>query len=106
MPSTPSLRIEPHGVVGFRGDSRCLVAALDGSDGSSIAGRVELRHGVFGEVAAFAGLPFVVHVAQDGADEADDGRLVREDADDSGLAFKDLPSAAAAFDAALAKITA
>ena len=32
-------------------------------------------------------LPFVVDVGQDCADEADDGGLVREDADDAGSAF-------------------
>jgi hypothetical protein len=32
-------------------------------------------------------LPFVVHIGQDGADEADDGGVVREDADDAGAAF-------------------
>ena len=32
-------------------------------------------------------MPFVVHIGQDGADEADDGGVVREDADDAGAAF-------------------
>jgi hypothetical protein len=39
---------------------------------------------LFGEVAAFAGLPLVVYVGEDGADEADHGRLVREDPDHPG----------------------
>ena len=38
-------------------------------------GLADLGHGFFGEVAAFVGGPFVVGVGQDGADEADDGRL-------------------------------
>src|SRR5829696_7431446 len=53
----------------FEEDSRCLVAAVDGGDGFSMAGRVELCHGSFGEVAAVADLPLVVHVVEDGADE-------------------------------------
>jgi hypothetical protein len=40
-----------------------------------------------GQVAAIGDLPFVVDVGQDGADEADHGWLVGEDADDAGAAF-------------------
>lgn len=39
------------------------------------------------------GLPFVVQVAQDGADEADDGWFVREDADNAGSSLEALMSA-------------
>jgi hypothetical protein len=49
------------------------VAGFDCGDGSSITAGVELGHGGFGEVAAVGDLPFVVHVGQHGADEADDG---------------------------------
>jgi len=63
------------------------VAGFDCGDGSSIAGWVDLGHGGLGEVAAVGDLPFVVDVSQDRADEADDGGLVREDADDAGSAF-------------------
>src|SRR6266540_4614205 len=49
---------------GLRVDLRCLRAAVDRGGGVSIAGRVELGHGAIGEVAAFAGLPLVVHVGQ------------------------------------------
>jgi hypothetical protein len=41
----------------------------------------------FGEVAALTGLPFVVHVGEHRADEADHGRVVGEDADHAGSAF-------------------
>ena len=75
--------IESRGVVGFEGFSMSS-RRVDSGDDSSIAGWVELRHRVFGEVAAFAGLPLVVHVGEDGADEADHGRFVREDADHPG----------------------
>jgi hypothetical protein len=63
------------------------VAGRDGGDGSSIADRVDLGHGAFGEVAAVGDLPFVVGVDEDGADESDDGGFVGEDADDAGSAF-------------------
>ena len=63
------------------------VAGFDCGDGFSIAGWVDLGHGGLGEVAAVGDLPFVVDVGQDRADEADDGGLVREDADDAGSAF-------------------
>ena len=78
---------EPRGVVGFEVDPRCLLAAVDRGDGASIAVGVEQRHGSFGEVAAVAGLPLVVHVGQDGADEADHGGGVGEDPDDAGSAL-------------------
>jgi hypothetical protein len=52
------------------------VAGFDCGDGSSITAGVELGHGGFGEVAAVGDLPFVVHIGQHGADEADDGGLV------------------------------
>jgi hypothetical protein len=48
--------------VGFEVDRRCLLAAVDRGDCSSIAVRVEQRHGSLAEIAAVAGLPFVVHV--------------------------------------------
>lgn len=38
----------------------------------------------FAEVATVADLPFVVLFSQDGSDEADDGVVVGEDADDVG----------------------
>ena len=63
------------------------VAGSDCGDGSSITAGVELGHGGFGEVAAVGDLPFVVHVGQHGADEADDGGLVGEDPDHPGAAF-------------------
>ena len=52
------------------------VAGLDGDDGTSIAGGVELGHRALGEVAAVGDLPFVVGVVQHGTDEADDGGFV------------------------------
>ena len=64
-----------------------LVAGCELGDVVSIALGVEDRHRAFGEVAAVAGLPFVVHIGQDRADEADDSGVVREDADDTGAAF-------------------
>ena len=54
--------------------------------GDGISFGVEQVHGVFGEVAAVGGLPFVVEVGQDGADEADCGGFVGEDPHDSGAA--------------------
>ena len=51
-------------MVGFEVDPRRLLAALDRGDDTSIAVGVEQRHGSFGEVAAFAGLPLVVHVGE------------------------------------------
>jgi hypothetical protein len=48
-----------------------LVAAVEGGNDVSIALGVELGHRAFGEVAAVAGLPFVVHVGEDGTDEWD-----------------------------------
>jgi hypothetical protein len=53
----------------------------------SIARGVEQRHGAFGEIAAIAGLPFVVDVGQDGADETDDGGVVGEDTHEAGPAL-------------------
>ena len=66
------------------------VAGSDCGDSTSIAGRVELGHRALGEVAAVGDLPFVVGIVQHGANKADDGGLVGEDADDPGSAF-DLP---------------
>jgi hypothetical protein len=63
------------------------VASSDFGDDSSIAGRVELGHRALGQVATVRDLPFVVGVVQHGSDEADDGGLVGEDADDAGAAF-------------------
>ena len=63
------------------------VAIFDCGDQSSIADRVDLGHGAFGEVAAVGDLPLVVEVVEDGADEADDAGLVGEDADDASAAF-------------------
>ena len=74
-------------MVGFEVGPRCLLAAAERGDGFSIAVGIEQVHGVFGEVAAVAGLPFVVYVGEDGADEADDGGVVGENADDAGAAF-------------------
>ena len=61
-----------------------LFAAFDSGDESSIAVGVQQRHGAVGEVAAFVGLPFVVGVREDGADEADDGGLVGAPLSSSG----------------------
>ena len=47
------------------------VAGCELGDELSIALGVEQRHRAFGEVAAIAGLPLVVHVGEDCADEAD-----------------------------------
>ena len=63
------------------------VAGCEFGDLVSIALGVEECHRAFGEVAAVAGLPFVVDVGEDGADEADDGGFVGEDPHDAGSAF-------------------
>jgi hypothetical protein len=63
------------------------VAGFDCGDESSIAARVDLGHGSFGEVAAVGDLPLVVEVVQHRSDEADDAGLIREDPDDAGSAF-------------------
>ena len=63
------------------------VAGCEFGDVVSIALGVELRHRAFGEVAAVAGLPFVVDVGEHGADEADHGGFVGEDAHDAGAAL-------------------
>ena len=63
------------------------VAGSDCGDCSSITAGVELGHGGFGEVAAVGDLPFVVHVGQHSADEADGGGLVGEDPDHPGAAL-------------------
>ena len=68
------------------------VAAVEFGDEVSIALGVEPRHRAFGEVAAVAGLPFVVHVGEHGADESDHGGFVGEDADDTGASFEALMS--------------
>ena len=49
---------------GFEGDSRCQLAAWTVGNGSIIGGWVECGHGPFGEVAAVADLPLVVHAAE------------------------------------------
>ena len=64
-----------------------LAAGGELGDGVSIALGVEDRHRAFGEVAAVAGLPFVVGVGEDGADEADHGGFVREDPHDAGASL-------------------
>jgi hypothetical protein len=46
-----------------------------------------LDHGFLAQVAAFGDGPVVVLVEQDGADEADDGGVVGEDADHVAAAF-------------------
>lgn len=74
-------------MVGIEVDPRCLLAALDRGDNNSIAVGVEQVHRTLREVAAVAGLPLVVHVGQDGSDEADDGGVVREDPDDAAASF-------------------
>ena len=68
------------------------VAGCELGDVVSIALGVEQRHGAFGEVAAVAGLPFVVDVGEHGADEADHGGFVGEDAHDAGAALDSLLS--------------
>ena len=60
-----------------------MVADCEFGCGETIAFGVEQAHGVFGEVAAVGGLPFVMQVGQDGADEADGGGLVGEDPHDA-----------------------
>ena len=55
--------------------------------GDLLEGLVDEGHGFFGEVAAFGDGPLVVLVQQDGADEADHGGVVGEDADDVGAAL-------------------
>src|SRR5215218_2137911 len=87
----PVGRTESHGLWAFEGFS-VSVAGSDCGDGSSITAGVELGHGGFGEVAAVGDLPFVVHVGQHSADEADDGGLVGEDPDHPGAAFEALMS--------------
>jgi hypothetical protein len=64
------------------------VAGVELGDGSSIALGVELGDRAFAEVAAVAGLPFVVSVGEDGADEADPQGPVREDPDNAGASFQ------------------
>jgi hypothetical protein len=44
----------PRGVVGFKVDPRCLLAAVDRGDAASIAGWFELGHGPLGQVMALA----------------------------------------------------
>jgi hypothetical protein len=78
---------ESRGVVGFEVDPRCLLAAFDGGAGATISDLVEVGHGSFGEVAAVAGDPFVVHVEQDGSNEPDDGGVVREDPNHAAAAL-------------------
>ena len=56
-----------------------LVAGCEFGCGAIIALEVEESRGVFGEVAAVGGLPFVVEVGEDGADGADGGGFVGED---------------------------
>ena len=57
------------------------VAAVGRGGGVGIALGVELGHGAVGEVAAFWGGPLVMYVREDGADEADHCRFVREGPD-------------------------
>jgi hypothetical protein len=68
------------------GEFELIFGPLLGRDGGDISVLLigSVVHGVFGQVAAFAGLPLVMHVGEDGADETDDRRFVREDAHDSG----------------------
>ena len=73
----------PRGVVG----PSVSVAAVELGDEVSIALGVEPRHRAFGEVAASAGLPFVVHVREHGADESDHGSFPGEDPDDTRASF-------------------
>ncbi len=73
-------------MVGF-GLLHAYRSALGEGDWFIVVGLVDLGHGFFGEVPAFVGGPLVVGVGQDGSDEADDGCLVGEDADDAGSAF-------------------
>ena len=53
----------------------------------SVALGVEDRHRAFRQIAAVGGLPFVVDVGEDGADESDDGSFVGEDSHDTGATF-------------------
>ena len=61
-----------------------LFAAFDSGDESSIAVGVQQRHGALGEIAALVGLPLVVGVGQDRADQADDGGFIRAPLSSSG----------------------
>ena len=72
-----------------------LWSGADGECGVGVSGVFgegvdESAHGDFGEVAAFAVVPFLVLFEEDRADEAGDGASVGEDLDDVGAAF-DLP---------------
>ena len=60
------------------------VAAVEFGGVVSLARRVELGHGAFGEVGAIGYSPFVVHVREHGANESDHGGFVREDSHDTG----------------------
>jgi hypothetical protein len=55
------------------------VAGWDGGDRLTICWWVELCHGVFGGVAAFVGVPIVLHVGEDVAGEADHCGFVWDD---------------------------
>jgi hypothetical protein len=68
------------------------VAGVEFGDGASIALGIELGHRSFGEVVAVASLPFVIGVGEDGADEADQPGLVREDPDNAGAKNEPLRS--------------
>ena len=57
-----------------------LVADCEFGGFDGIGGLSELVHGVLGWVAPVGGLPFVVEVGEDGADEAHGGGVVGEDA--------------------------
>jgi hypothetical protein len=71
------------------GAERRDVALVVHLRGRVAAGGAGSGHGVDAEVEAAFG-PFVVLFGEDGADEADEGVAVREDADDVGAAA-DLP---------------
>ena len=58
--------------------------------GVLVEGVDEAAHGGFGEVAAFAVVPFLVLFKKDRADEAGDRAPVGEDLDDVSASF-DLP---------------
>jgi hypothetical protein len=64
-----------------------LVAGREGGDGFIIAGRVELGHGAFGEVAAVADLPLVVGLDQHGPGQPEQRLGVGEHPDHVGVAL-------------------
>ena len=78
--------IESRWVVDFRVVLDVYVAGMAAISPVSLAGWRRAME-VFGQVATVADLPLVVGVVEVGSDEADDGGVVGEDADDAGAVF-------------------